>query len=242
MNCPNCGADTKNAVTICPLCGTTLDRMSAYNSYLKKGDDFSASGEIDKAVMSYNKALEYSAGDEDIYLKLGNAYNKNNDKKAATAYMKALTFNFYNDKTHNMLIALYSKYGRLADLKKWYEQSRGKADASFVDKYVKIIENVDYFSKNSESKIPASKNKGLAETLISSMKRYVIMNIVVVIFVLVIALAIVAAIMFKVDTSFIVLFSGLRPFAQGSAFLDVLDHVERSGCTFCWPNAVGSAM
>jgi len=208
MNCPHCGADTKNAVTICPLCGKTLDRENAYTSFLAKGDDAFASGEDDKAIMSYNKALEYSKGNEDIFLKLGNAYNKKGDRQAAAMYMKALMFNFYNDKTHNMLINLYSKYNRLNDLKKWYAQSREKADPAFVDKYIKIIEGVGYFRSQAASKIPAPKSGGIAKDLMDSMKKYVVMNIVIGIVLTVASLAIVAGVIFRVNTMFILMFSG----------------------------------
>lgn len=208
MNCPHCGADAKNAVTICPLCGKNLDKDNAFQNFVKKGDDAFAAGDTDKAVMSYKKALEYSAGNEDIFIKLGNAYNKKGDKQAAAMYMKALTFNFYNDKTHNMLISLYSKFNRLDDLKKWYEQSRALADAAFVDKYIKIIQNVHYFSTQADVRIPAPKDEGLAKTLVSSMKKYVIMNVVVGIVFVVISLAIIAGLVFKVNTSFIIMFTG----------------------------------
>jgi pentatricopeptide repeat protein len=208
VNCPHCGADTRNAVTICPLCGKTLDRENAYNSYLAKGDDAFAAGKTDKAIMSYKKALEYSAGNEDIFLKLGNAYNKRGDRQAAPMYMKALTFNFYNDKTHNMMIALYSKYGKLDDLKRWYEQSREKADPVFVDKYIKIIQNVKYFSTQEDFKIPSPKPDGIIATLAGSMKKYVIMNIVIGIVLVVAGLAITAGIVFKVNTMFIFMFLG----------------------------------
>jgi tetratricopeptide (TPR) repeat protein len=214
MNCPHCGADTRNAVTICPLCGKTLDRENAYASFLAKADDAFAAGETDKAIMSYKKALEYSKGNEDIFLKLGNAYNKNGDRQAAQMYMKALLFNFYNDNTHNMLISLYSKYGRLDDLQKWYEQSREKADPAFVDKYIKIIQNVKYFSTRADFKIPAAKPDGLAANMLASMKKYIVMNIVIGIVLVVASLAIVAGIIFKVNTMFVLAFSGFFTFVS----------------------------
>jgi tetratricopeptide (TPR) repeat protein len=208
MNCPHCGADTKNAVTICPLCGKTLDRENAFESYIKKGDDAYAADELDKAIISYRKALEYSAGSEDLYLKMGNIYNKKNDKQAASMYMKALAFNFYNDRIHSMLITLYSKYRKLDDLKKWYEQSRGKADPAFIDKYIKIIENVNFFSSQTGDRKPVSKTGGMAEMFFLSMKKYVIMNIVAGIVFFIVALAIVAGIVFKINIAFIFIFSG----------------------------------
>lgn len=213
MNCPHCGADTKNAVTICPLCGKTLDRDDAYASYLKKGDDFSDAGDLEKAILSYRKALEYNTGDEDTFIKLGNAYNKKGDKQAASMYMKALSFNFYNDKTHNMLIALYSRYGRLDDLKNWYSQNRGRIDEVFIDKYVKIIENVKYFSAKPDIKIPATKTDNFVDGVISSMKRYMLLNIVGGIAVFVLGLAVVAGVVFKIDKTVIIAFSGLVFFA-----------------------------
>lgn len=209
MNCPHCGADTKNAVTICPLCAKTLDRENAFLSYVKKGDDAYAAAEFDKAVMSYKKALEYSAGNEEIFLKLGNAYDKKGDKQAAAMYIKALGYNFYNDKVHNLLIALYSKYGKLNDLKKWYAASREKADPAFIDKYIKIIQGVSFFSASKEVRVPAPKKTGIGRTMMSSMKRYIIMNIVVGIFVLIVSLALAAGYFFRVNTSFLVIFSGV---------------------------------
>jgi hypothetical protein len=209
MNCPHCGADTKNAVTLCPLCGKTLDREMAYAGFVSKADDALAAEDYDKAIISYRKALEYSQGTEDIYLKLAAAYNKKGDKQAASMYMKALTFNFYNEHTHNMLIALYSRYGRLDDLQKWYEQSRDKADPEFIDKHIKIIKNVKYFSYEAPVKIPASKPDNFLESFMLSMKKYVILNIVMGIIGLVATLAIIAAVVFKVNTTYIVMSAGV---------------------------------
>jgi tetratricopeptide (TPR) repeat protein len=209
MNCPHCGADTGNAVTICPLCGKTLDREDAYASYMTKGDAAQAAGELDKALLSYKKALEYSAGTEDLFLKLGNIYNKKADKQAASMYMKALSYNFYNDNTHNMLIMLYSKYGKLEDLKRWYEQSRAKADPDFIDKYIKIIENVRFFTTKADIKIPVTNQDKLGGVFMESMKKYMVMNIVLGIVLFVIGLAITAGVVFKLNASIIMLVSGV---------------------------------
>lgn len=208
MNCPYCGADTKNAVTICPLCGKTLDRDGAYLSFLKKGDDLLASGDAGKAVLSYRKALEYTAGTEEIYIRIGNAYNKMNDKQAAGMYMKALSFNFYNDQTHNYLISLYSRHGRLDDLRRWYEQSREKADRDFIDKHIKIIDNIKYFSTQAGIRIPGGRDDGLAKLLVSGMKRYMMMNIIGGILAVVVAIAVAAGIFLKMNTSFLIMFAG----------------------------------
>jgi tetratricopeptide (TPR) repeat protein len=208
LNCPYCGADTKNAVTICPLCGKTLDRDSAYRSFMKKGDDFLAADDAGKAALSYKKALEYTAGTEEIYLKLGSAYNKMNDKQAAGMYMKALSFNFYNGQTHNYLISLYSRYGKLDDLRRWYGQSREKADRDFIDKYIKIIDNVKYFSTQAAIRIPKSKPDGLTDSMISGMKRYMMMNIIGGILIVVVGIAVVAGIFLKMNTSFLIMFAG----------------------------------
>jgi tetratricopeptide (TPR) repeat protein len=207
LNCPYCGADTKNAVTICPLCGKTLDRDSAFISYMIKGDDFMGAGDPGKAVLSYRKALEYSKGNEDVFLKLGNAYSRMNDKQAASVYMKALAFNFYNDQTHNLLITLYSRHGKLGDLKKWYEQSRAKADPEFIDRYIKIIDNIIYFKAQAGMRIPGSKSGGFAGSLASGLKKYAMFNIVGFIIMVVVSLAIFAGIVLKVNTTFLFVFS-----------------------------------
>jgi len=207
VNCPHCGADTKNAVTLCPLCGKTLDRGSAYAGFVAKADAAAGAGEYEKAAIAYNKALEYAAGTEDVYLKLASAYTKLGSAKAANAYMKALSCNFYNDTTHNMLISLYTRFGKLDELKKWYEQSRPRVDPVFADKYIKIIDNVKLFSSEKSARIPASKNTDYAAALVFGLKKYAMMNLVLGLVVIVASVAVGAAVFMGVNTNFVLMFS-----------------------------------
>ncbi len=178
MNCPHCGADTGNAITLCPLCGKTLDRDMAFKSFVEKGDIAAETGDVEKAIINYNKALTYLPGNEQIYLKLGNLYFKKKDKNAANMYFKVLQYNFYNDYAHNMLITLYSRFGKLDDLKNWYEKNRGKYEDSFVDKYIKIIDNIKQFSIRPDFGIKETKDDVLKDMFVS-MKKYTLLNIVI---------------------------------------------------------------
>ncbi|MCX8093354.1 MAG: tetratricopeptide repeat protein [Candidatus Goldbacteria bacterium] len=178
MNCPHCGADTGNAITLCPLCGKTLDRDMAFKSFVEKGDLAVETGDIDKAIINYNKALTYKEGNEQIYLKLGNLYFKKKDKNAANMYFKVLQYNFYNDYAHNMLITLYSNFGKLDDLKNWYEKNRGKYEDGFIDKYIKIIEGIKHFSTRTDVGIKETKDDFLKD-MFESMKKYTVLNIVI---------------------------------------------------------------
>lgn len=183
MNCPHCGAETGNAITICPLCGKTLDREKAFISFVEKGDAAEEAGEIERAIINYNKALTYSQGNEQIYLKLGNLYFKINDKNAANMYFKVLQFNFYNDYAHNMLITLYSRFRKLDDLKNWYEKNRGKYEDDFIDKYIKIINNIKHFTSDMDMGIK-EKQENILKDMFESMKKYTILNVVIGIIVL----------------------------------------------------------
>ena len=179
MNCPHCGAETGSAITLCPLCGKTLDREQAFNSFVEKGDMAAEIGDIEKAILAYNKALTYSEGNEQIYLKLGNLYYKKNDKNAVNMYFKVLQFNFYNEYVHNMLITLYSKFGRLDDLKNWYEKNKGKYNDDFIDKYIKVIDNIKLFSTKMDFGIKEKKENFFKDMLLS-MKKYTLLNIVLI--------------------------------------------------------------
>lgn len=183
MNCPHCGAETGSAVTLCPLCGKSLDREQAFTSFVQKGDAAAENGEIEKAILNYNKALTYSEGNEQVYLKIGNLYYKKNDKNAVNMYFKALQFNFYNDYAHNMLITIYSRFGKLDDLKIWYEKNRDKYEEDFINKYIKIIDNMKHFSTKMDFGIK-EKQDNIFKDLLVSMKKYAMLNIVIVFIVL----------------------------------------------------------
>ncbi len=183
MNCPHCGAETGSAITLCPLCGKTLDRQQAFTSFVEKGDMAVEIGDIEKAIINYNKALTYSEGNEQIYLKLGNLYFKKNDKNAVNMYFKVLQFNFYNEYVHNMLITLYSKFGKLDDLKNWYEKNRGKYREDFIEKYIKVIGNIKHFTTRTDFGIKEKKENILTDFL-QSMKKYTLLNIVLIFIVL----------------------------------------------------------
>lgn len=94
MICPECGANIDYNSEICPLCGKQVDKERIYKNFISKGDSFFDAGDFDKAISSYSKALDYFNDREEVYIKLGNAYSKKMDKKAAQMYLKAL-FLFY---------------------------------------------------------------------------------------------------------------------------------------------------
>jgi len=177
MICPHCGAETGNAITLCPLCGKELNREEAFISFAQKGDNAAEMDDVDKAILNYNKALTYSEGNEQIYVKLGNLYFKKSDKKAVNVYFKALQFNFYNEYVHNMLITLYSRFNKLDDLKIWYEKNRGKYREDFIDKYIGIIDNTKSFSAKKDFGIK-EKRENIFKDFLTSMKKYVLLNVV----------------------------------------------------------------
>jgi tetratricopeptide (TPR) repeat protein len=177
MICPHCGAETGNAITLCPLCGKELDREQAFISFVQKGDNAAEIDDVDKAILNYNKALTYSEGNGQIYVKLGNLYFKKNDKNAVNVYLKALQFNFYNEYVHNMLITLYSRFNKLDDLKTWYEKNRGKYREDFINKYVGIIDNTKSFSAKKDFGIK-EKHGNVFKDFLISMKKYMLLNVV----------------------------------------------------------------
>ena len=206
MNCPHCGAHIDGNPDHCPLCGQHIDRQGLYDSFIKKGDEAFDSADYDKAMTWYQKALDTgyppSAG---IYIKYGNAHDKKNDKQAAGMYLKALSFDFYNEHVHTLMIAFYDKHNRLNDLKKWYEKSRGTADGSFIDKEIRVIDNILAFKqKIAELPLVADEVKvkrveGMIKGFGAWFKNYIMMNIVFGIIIIMMCAGIAAVLFFKAD-------------------------------------------
>jgi len=207
MICPECGANIDSSKEICPLCEKRIDRESAYKNFIAKGDNFFNTGNFDKAILSYSKALDYFNDREELYIKLGNAYSKKMDKKAAHMYLKALILNFYNDTTHNLIISFYSYFNKLEDLKKWYEKNKANYDSQFIDKYIKIIDNILRFKNETSVKIGQKEN--FLNLFFISMKEYILMNIVMGLVILVIIAGGIAAFLFKVNIIYIIIFLGV---------------------------------
>ena len=210
MICPHCGAQLARVMPSCELCGREIDIRGTYEAFVKKGDEALSFGEHDKAILNYKKALEFTAGNEDIYLKLGNAMNAKGDKQAAGMFFKALNYNFYSERAHDLLIALYTKHRKLEDLKAWYKKSAETADPEFIEKKIKIIDYTTKFSNEQLYAAPdALPGEGLGATLIKSIKQYMIMNTVIGILLLLVGGGIAAGYFLGMNTKFIVIFSGL---------------------------------
>jgi tetratricopeptide (TPR) repeat protein len=217
MNCPHCGAEIENFSDICRLCGTSIDKGSVFDSFIRKGDEFFNLPDYDKAIKYYNKAMEadHPSGPE-VYIKLGNALDKKNDKQAAGMYLKALSYNFYNEHVHTLLIAFYDKYKRLKDLKAWYEKSRASADEAFIDNKIKTIANiVSYREKAAETmgaqaeEFSHRKRVKMANSMISGFKEYIMMNIILGIAVVVIGAGMGLALFMKINTMYVFAVGGM---------------------------------
>lgn len=215
MNCPHCGAHIDGNPDNCPLCGMNIDKENLYNGFVKKGDEAFVSDDYDKAMIWYQKAIDTGhIPTADIYIKYGNAHNKNNDKQAAGMYLKALSFDFYNEHVHTLLIAFYDKHNRLNDLKKWYDKSRGTADGAFIDKEIKVIDSIIDFRKNAGEQPSVSEEYKVkqVETVIKGiggwLKNYIMMNIVFGIAIVLMGIGIVASLIFKFDLMIILAIIG----------------------------------
>ncbi len=208
MLCPECGAEVKEYFTTCSLCGKIIDREEAFKKFMAKGDEFFKSDEIEKAIISYNRALDYKKDSEDIYIKLGNAYMKKNDKKAATCYLKALSYNFYNDVTHNFLITFYSRFNKLEELKSWYIQNKNKFNNDYIDKFIKIIENTILFTTEKSVKI-GTKDDNFFTNFKESIKSYLLVNVVSGVMLLLLAAGFLLSFLFKINISFFLIFIGV---------------------------------
>ncbi len=208
MLCHECGAEIKDYFTTCSLCGKVIDREKAFKNFVEKGDEFFRSDEIEKAIIAYNRALDYQKDNEDLYIKLGNAYMKKNDKQAATYYLKALSLNFYNDVTHNYLIAFYSKFNKLEDLKSWYIKNKERFDNEFINKYIKIIDNTILFTTEKKIKIGTEDNGFWCE-LKKSMRMYLMFNIIFGVVFLLLVVGLLFSYFLKINVSFFLVFAGM---------------------------------
>ncbi len=206
MNCPHCGAEISNDVEACPLCEKPIDKHEEYKKILSLGDEAFEIENTNQAVIYYEKALKLKSDSDEVYIKLGNAYNQKKDKRAAQMYLKAMEFNFYNDQIHNLLITIYQKYNKLGDLKAWYEKFRGKVDDSFIDRYLSIIDNIKYFKENTNLKVE-NKEEGFFSDIFNSMKSYSMLNAVILIAAVLVVAAIIGVRVFKINTAFILLFA-----------------------------------
>ncbi len=208
MLCPECGAEIKEYFTTCSLCGKIIDKEDAFKKFMSKGDEFFKSNEIEKAIISYNRALDYKKDSEELYIKLGNAYMKKNDKRTVTCYLKALSYNFYNDVTHNFLIAFYSRFNKLEELKSWYIQNKEKFDKDYIDKFIKIIENTILFTTEKSVKI-GTQDENFFTNFTKSIKTYLFLNIVFGVILLLLAAGFLLSFLFKINISFFLIFIGV---------------------------------
>jgi len=208
MICPHCGAEIEKGLEKCPLCEKEISTESEYEKFLKKGDEALAADETDKAIAAYSKALEYRDNSYEIYMKLGNAYNRKGDKQAVAMYFKAMTLNFYDDNIHNLVISMYARRGKLEELRKWYEANSAKYDADFIKRYTAIIDNMKYFSSNIEKPEEKKKDPGVMPEFFGSMKSYSMLNSTMLITGALILIALVGMAIFKVNMTFVFMFAG----------------------------------
>lgn len=143
MNCPQCGAQVQKGDASCSLCGREINLAHIAGNLIERADEALLAGDYPRAIAGYQKAAEVQESD-DLFLKLGNAYDKQGDKRAAGYYIKVLEKDFTNDKAHNLLISFYTKYSKLNDLKAWYAKAAG-ASAEIAAKYIKVIDSVAKF-------------------------------------------------------------------------------------------------
>ncbi len=217
MHCPHCGASIENNADICPLCGTSIDKDSVFTGFMRKGDEFFSNSDYDKALVYYNKALEAAKPTSpEIYIKLGNTLDKKNDRQAAGMYLKALSFDFYNEHIHTLLMAFYDKYNRLKDLKAWYDKSRASADGVFIDKKIETINSIVSFKEKSAevfaqqaSEFKDAKSRRFANSMINGFKQYMMMNVIMGIILLVIGIGGIAAVYFGANVMMVFAAAGV---------------------------------
>lgn len=206
MICPECGAEIKDYLSLCPLCGKIIDKEKAFKDFILKGDQYFKSDEIDKAIVAYLRAFDYQKENEDINIKLGLAYMKKNDRKAAQFFLKALSINFYNENVHNLLISFYSKFNKLEELKTWYIKNKEKFDGNFIDKFIKIIDNTILFTTEKSIKIGAQ-SENIFQTILKSMKSYFMLNMVFIIVFFILVSGSILSFLFKINISFFLILS-----------------------------------
>jgi tetratricopeptide (TPR) repeat protein len=217
MNCPKCGANIENFSDTCGLCGISIDKAAVFNEFMRRGDEYFSALDFGTAVVYYNKALEADLprGPE-IYIKLGNAMDRKNDRLTAGMYLKALSFDFYNERVHTLLMAFYEKHGRLNDLKAWYEKNRGSADDAFLDGKIATISNILSYREKAATIMTAqademahSRRKDKVKMMIDGFKEYMVMNVVFGIAVIIIAAGMAGAIFFKANTAMVLITGGV---------------------------------
>ena len=122
MICPFCGVQISDYANNCGMCGNCIDRRQLYGQFMKKGDD-ALDHSPEAAVVNYRKALEFINDNPEGFIKYGIALEKKGDKSAANMFLKAIALDFNNELAHNHLISLYDHYGKLQDIKLWYEKT-----------------------------------------------------------------------------------------------------------------------
>lgn len=193
-----------------------IDKQLLYSGFVKKGDEAFAASDYEKTIAFYQMALDTGlVRDAGIYIKYGNAYDRKNNKQAAAMYLKALSFDFYNEHVHTLLISFYDKHNRLNDLKKWYEKNKVMADAEFINKEIKVINNIIDFRQNAAvepSAVDLARQKQIEGILYKAggwFKDYIMMNIVFGITFVLMGIGIAAGLILKLDLKIIFAIIGL---------------------------------
>lgn len=207
MLCPHCGVQISDYANNCGMCGNCIDREQLYRQFMNKGDD-ALDHSLEASVVNYRKALEFIADKPEGYIKYGIALEKKGDRNAANMFLKAIGLDFKNDLAHNHIISLYDHYGKLQDIKNWYEKNRTAANSEIIDRYLKIIAGIERFKGNDAIKIKGQKGGEFVNDLAYSMKSYSMSNMVLLIVAGLGAAALAGLFIFKMDTTFIMLFAG----------------------------------
>ncbi len=207
MICPFCGVQISDYANNCGMCGNCIDRRQLYGQFMKKGDD-ALDHSPEAAVVNYRKALEFINDNPEGFIKYGIALEKKGDKSAANMFLKAIALDFNNELAHNHLISLYDHYGKLQDIKLWYEKNRTDANSGAIDRFLKVIAGIEKFKGTNTVIIQPPKGGEFLNDFVYSMKSYSMSNMVLLIVAVLGAAAFAGVVLFKTDTSFIMLFAG----------------------------------
>lgn len=102
--------------------------------HIKQGDVYKKSENLDSAVSEYQKALRIEPDNPEALLKLGQVYELKGDREkevafhllAQNAYEKAIAKEQDNAETHNSIISVGVKLGRIDELVKQYKEKLKK--------------------------------------------------------------------------------------------------------------------
>lgn len=104
---------------LAPICLFVLEylKIDIYKvADLKFGDDYMKSGEYEKAISSFKKALTRDPSDSAIFARLGNAYNAIGDRRTAfDRFAKAVELNRNDYKSYYEIGIIFNELGKKND-------------------------------------------------------------------------------------------------------------------------------